>query len=97
MDQTLLIIIGVGCVVVIAAAFAGAYLYRVSGEQRIRRALGLLIVRKWAIVAGSLSLHGLAEQLAESSDQASRSTRNGSSSTSMESLSARRTSSSAVL
>jgi hypothetical protein len=69
MEQTILLIVGVGCALVIVAAFVGAYLYRVSRERRIRRAIGLLTVRQEAILAGCSSLRRLAEHLSECTDR----------------------------
>jgi hypothetical protein len=69
MEQTILIMVGIGGVLVIAAAFGGAYLYRVSRERRIRRTIGLLTSRMEAIVAGCSALRLLAEHLAECTDR----------------------------
>jgi hypothetical protein len=69
MEQTIIIIVAVGCVLAIAAAFAAAYLYRVSRERRLRRGIAMLIMRQEAILAGSSSLLRLATHLAECTDR----------------------------
>jgi hypothetical protein len=69
MEQTILLIVGIGCALAIAAAFAGAYIYRISRERRIRRGIGMLIARQEAILAGSSSLLRLATNLAECTDR----------------------------
>jgi hypothetical protein len=64
--STILIIAGIALLVL--AAFAAAYAYRVLRENRMRNAIVTLISKKESIVASSLAVGRLAKALAASSD-----------------------------
>jgi len=65
----MIILAGVAVLVAVAAAFAGAYLYRIWREQRVRRALMSVIRRDEAIKAAVNTLNRLLERLASASDE----------------------------